>query len=171
MKYKTRKQYRLPYFNYASSGYYFVTICSKDRRKLFGTIANNRTTLSEIGEIIRQAWLYIPTSSPYVTLDEFVIMPDHIHGIILIDNPDESREIKEKAFEVRKKSLSVVIRTLKAATTAKARKILSVETIWHPRFHDRIIRNDAELQRIRKYIQDNPVRWEEDRNMLNTIAK
>ncbi len=95
MKYQIKKQYRLPYYNYASSGYYFVTLCTKNRRQYFSEIKNGSVFLTVIGKMAEQSWLYIPTSSPYVTLDEYVIMPDHIHGIILLDNPNEEMILKK----------------------------------------------------------------------------
>ncbi len=161
MEYKTKKQYRLHHFNYARSGYYFVTICSHHREEIFSTIQDGRVILSDIGEAIERSWKYIPISSPFASLDEFVIMPNHVHGIILIDNPNES-DVAEVKFEMRKRTLSVVMRTFKAAATANARKIRPAIDLWQSRFFDRIIRNDQELQRIRKYILDNPLRWEID---------
>ncbi|MFZ4622478.1 MAG: transposase [Bacteroidota bacterium] len=163
MNYKIKKQYRLPHFNYARSGYYFVTICSCHRKEIFSKIHEGKVVLTEIGDIIDRSWKYIPTSSPFASLDEFVIMPDHVHGIILIDNPNES-DVADIKFEMRKRTLSVVVRTFKAAATANARKIHPAIDLWQPRFFDRIIRNHEELQRIRKYILDNPLRWEVDRN-------
>jgi putative transposase len=163
MKYKTKKQYRLPYYNYARSGYYFVTICSYNKNEIFSSILDGTVVLTDIGKTIERSWEYIPTSSPFASLDEYIIMPDHLHGIILIDNPNEN-DTAEVKFEMRKRTLSVVIRTFKAAATASARKIYPGIDLWQPRFFDRIIRNEHELQRIRKYIVDNPRQWEADRN-------
>ncbi len=163
MKYKNKKQYRLPHFNYARSGYYFVTVCSYHRKELFSSIQNGKVVLSDIGGLIERSWRYIPTSSPFASLDEYVIMPNHLHGIILFDNPDEP-DTAEIKFEMREKTLSVVMRTFKAAATANVRKIYPAIELWQPKFFDRIVRNDQELQRIRKYILDNPLRWEQDKN-------
>lgn len=124
--------------------------------------------LTDVGEAIERSWEYIPTSSPFASLDEFVIMPNHLHGIILIDNPDQS-DVADIRFEMRKRTLSVVMRTFKAAATANARKIHPAIDLWQPRFFDRIIRNEQELQRIRKYIVDNPQQWDEDRNNPQNI--
>ena len=162
MKYQIKKQYRLPHYNYASSGYYFVTLFTKNRRQYFSEIKNSSVFLTAIGKMVERSWLYIPTSSPYVTLDEYVIMPDHIHGIILLDNPNEEMILKKKKFEIRKKSLSLVMRTFKAAVTARAREIHPKIEIWQPRFYDRIIRNERQLHNIRKYIINNPLQWEEE---------
>ena len=162
MKYKSKKQYRLPYYNYASSGYYFVTLVAKNRHKYFSAINDGNVILTDIGEIIKQSWLYIPISSPFVILDEYVIMPNHVHGILLIDNPNEGLELKEKKFEIRKKSLSIVMRTFKASVTARARKEHPDIKLWQSRFYDSIIRNETHLQNVRKYIENNPLQWEEN---------
>jgi len=170
MKYKSKKQYRLPYYNYASSGYYFVTLVAKNRHEYFSIIKDGNIILTDIGKIIKQSWLYIPMSSPFVSLDEYVVMPNHVHGILLIDNPNEDLELKEKKFEIRKNSRSVVMRTFKAATTARARKLNPNIQLWQSRFYDRIIRNEKELQNVRKYIKDNPLQWEEDcKNAVNIM--
>jgi len=164
MKYKAKKQYRLPYYNYASSGYYFVTLCTKNRLKYFGSVQNGSIILSDIGRIVERSWQYIPRSSSFATLDQFVIMPNHLHGIILLDNPYEDRELTEKRFEIRNNSLSVIIRTFKAAVTARVREKHPSLLLWQERYYDRIVRNEKELQIVRNYIMNNPLQWEEDRN-------
>lgn len=169
MEYKIKKQYRLPHFNYARSGYYFVTICSYKRKEIFSIVRDGRVVLTDIGEIIERSWNYITTSSSFASLDEYIIMPNHLHGIILIDNPNES-DTADVKFVMRKRTLSVVVRTFKAAATANARKTYPTINLWQPLFYDRIIRNEQELQRIRKYIIDNPLQWEEDRNNLQNLT-
>jgi len=99
MSYKFRKQYRLPYYNYASSGLYFITICADRRACLFGDVAEEGMRLSPLGDIVVRCWEHIPASSPYASIDAFVVMPNHVHGIIFIDNPDEPREITDMRFE------------------------------------------------------------------------
>jgi REP element-mobilizing transposase RayT len=162
-----KKQYRLPYFNYASSGLYFVTICTHDRKHLFGTIKNGIFEKSRFGLIVEQCWDNIPRSSPYAGTDEFVIMPDHIHGIIEIKNPDEPREMKELRFDPGRRTLSIVVRNFKAAVSIQCREMDAGIIVWQSRFYDRIIRNEGELNRIRKYIQDNPLQWEVDKDDKN----
>jgi putative transposase len=168
MRYKIKKQYRLPYFNYARSGYYFVTICSYRRREIFSSVYKGEVILTDIGRIIQRSWEYIPVSSPFASLDESIIMPNHLHGIIRLDNPDEA-DTADVKFEMRKRTLSVVMRTFKAAVTARARAIYPGIKLWQPLFFDRIVRNEEELLRIRKYIVDNPLQWEKDRNNLENV--
>ncbi len=156
MRYTTHKQIRLPYYNYASSAYYFITICTKNRVPLFGSIVDGIVELSWIGEIVDRCWKYIPTSAPYAIIDASVIMPDHFHGIVYINNPEEKNSISEKAFKPQKRSLSIVIRNFKSAVVAQARKTDPAIVVWQNRFYDHIIRNEQSLQNIRNYIANNP---------------
>lgn len=169
MRRKHSTQYRLPYFNYASSAYYFITICSKNRKNLFGIVKNGIVELSPIGKTIEYHWFRISQLAAYITLDAFQIMPNHLHGILLIDNPDEAAAIDKKLFQPRKNSLSIVIRNFKAAVTANLRLKQPDISIWQPRFFDRIIRNERELHAVRRYIKNNPLQWEQDKNQQDNL--
>lgn len=170
MSFNFRKQYRLPYYNYASSGLYFITICADRHACLFGDVGEAGMRLSPLGDIVVRCWEHIPASSPYASIDAFVVMPNHVHGIVLIDNPDEPREITDMRFEPRKRSLSVVVRNFKAAVSIRARETEPHLVVWQQRFFDRIIRNERELLAVRKYIADNPRRWYDDRNHPDNVA-
>lgn len=85
-----RKSNRLKNFDYSSTGYYFVTICTKNKEEYFGDIVNNKINLNKYGQIAKQCWLNIPKHFPNVLFDEFLIMPNHIHGIIVIRNTNHS---------------------------------------------------------------------------------
>lgn len=93
LQYKLQKQYRMPNYDYSQEGEYFVTICSKDRKKILGKIENEKTTLSDIGKIIRNIWIKIPEQFKNIRLDKWVIMPNHIHGIIIIQRRNFINEI------------------------------------------------------------------------------
>ncbi len=164
MRFKKHRQYRLPYFNYAGSALYFITICCENRNELFGTIKNGVMYKSWIGEIVESCLNRIPLSSSYAFLDSFVIMPDHIHAIIGLDNPDEQLTVPLKKFAPKERSLSIVVRNFKSAVTIYVRRNCPAMNIWQSRFYDRIIRNEKELYAIRKYITDNPKNWSNDRN-------
>lgn len=187
MFYKYEKQYRYKGYNYAENGFYFVTICTKNREIFFGniikTLDNVFVELSKIGKMVKKYWLEIPKHFPFVELDEFIIMPNHIHGIILINknvgtqNVGTRRNAKfcvptdvflreyRNEFGPQSKNLSSIIRGFKIGATKYA-KNNNIIFGWQPRFHDRIIRNDEELNRIRQYIIDNPLKWEIDRNYV-----
>lgn len=116
---------------------YFITICTQNRECYFGAIVDKNMILSEIGTIVQTFWKEIPTHFPFVELGEFVVMPNHMHGIIIINQ-------------------------YKRICTIHSRKI-HADFGWQSRFHDHIIRNDESFQRISEYIQNNPVNWHTDK--------
>lgn len=162
MPFPVRKRYRLPYFNYASSHLSFVTICTDKRIPLFGAVRNGVMRLSREGRMADESWQLIPHLCDYALLDEYVIMPDHIHGIIAIENPNEPRSIPAPVFAVRQRSVSTAVRNFKSAVTTKIRKLHDDPgcIVWQSRFYERIIRSDDALDRIREYIRKNPAAWE-----------
>jgi REP element-mobilizing transposase RayT len=169
---KYQNKYRIPSarlagYDYGSNGMYYVTICTKNRIHCFGEIVNNVETdnypslkSTIIGNIANQYWTEIPKHYPFVILDEFVIMPNHIHGILCFNRPDYD-EWKPNQFGVQSKNLGAVIRGFKS-TTKKYAIDNNIEFDWQPRFHDHIIRNEQSLNNIRKYIIDNPSKWVND---------
>ena len=156
-----RKALRLPSFDYAAAGAYFVTICCHDR-ELF--LADEQTRIA-----IQAAWDAIPLHFERAKLDEFVIMPNHVHGIIwLVDIPNvaESPAVGAQHAEplrpgVRPGSLSALVRSFKSAATSEARRRGFDPNLpfWQRNFYEHVIRNDDELDRIRQYIRLNPLRW------------
>ena len=176
-KYKDKKQYRRKGYDYSQDGYYFVTICAKNREIFFGDIAGEKMILSEIGQIADKFWQEIPIHFPFVKLDEYIVMPNHVHGIIQIDNdttrvgtgqcpvPTVVNNGGSKFGRVTPKSLSSIIGSYKSIVTKTTNlQIPDSGFAWQSLFHDRIIRNENELNCIRQYITDNPLRWELDRN-------
>lgn len=176
-KYRSRS-IRLPNRNYAANGYYFVTICTYKKYCYFGNIVNNKMQLSAIGEIVNEFWLEIPQHSRYTYLDEYIIMPNHIHGIIAIDNPDNpcrdvayyvstpNNDLSQIMSELSPKSgsLSTIIRSYKSSVTRWCKQNNYDNFAWQPRFYEHIIRNDGSLDNIREYIINNPAKWSEDKN-------
>jgi len=172
-----RQTHRLPGFDYGSNGYYYITICTKDRLPYFGKIDNGKMQYAFIGKIVQEYWLNIPEHYPFVSLDEFIIMPNHIHGIIVI-NQDKTTSLGNVAthncasllidahynkFCSQSKNLSAIIRGYKSTVKRYANKN-NIEFNWQPRFYDHIINNIAELFRIREYIKNNLENWNKDRN-------
>jgi len=173
---------RLRGWDYSWNGYYFVTICVKGSECVFGNVENGETVLSRIGEIVNQCWQEIPRHFSFVQLDEFVIMPNHVHGIIIINNNvvetlhatslrhamslHKSNIRDSKSFSnisPKQGSLSSVIRSFKSAVTKLVNNELPHQFFaWQPRFYDRIIRDEKELWNVRNYIRNNPLKWEED---------
>ena len=168
------KSIRLKDFNYASNGAYYVTICTKDRKHYFGEIVNGEMKLSGIGVITKQCWSEIPQHFNNVRLDEFVIMPNHVHGIIIIDtnNNDITNHCRRDVacnvstimynISPKSKSLSTTIRSFKSAVSNRCNKNGYHHFTWQPRFYEHVVRNEKELYFIRNYIKNNPWQWEFD---------
>lgn len=144
-----RKRTRLQEYDYSQFGYYFVTICIKNRKEFFSRIENSTVVLTKFGNIIDEILSNIPTYYN-VEIDYYVIMPDHIHLIIILD-----KDKNKKNF-----SLSDVMGKFKSFSCKKIREILEDDEKfeWQKSFYERIIRNEKELYQIRKYIQENPLR-------------
>ena len=151
-----RRSIRLPYYDYAQGGGYFLTICTHERRMLF---ENDR-----IAAIVTAAWEDLPNHHPNVELDEFVIMPNHVHGILILrpadDRAQQAAPLQGIAPAVAPGSLSVVVRSFKARVTRDVRAAApEIGEIWQRNYHEHVIRNEAGLRRIRHYTHDNPARW------------
>ena len=153
-----RRSLRLKGYDYTQAGAYFVTLVVRDRSCLFGEIANGEVQLNEIGMLVADRWEWLATQYTYVTLDEYVIMPNHFHGIIVIDTTTTTMPSNRKplgrlvgAFK------TVMTKQFNLAHGTKGRPI------WQRNYYERIIRDENELARIRKYILDNPARWSLDR--------
>jgi len=161
---------RLKNWDYSSPGYYFVTICTKNKEKCFGDVVNGELNLSRLGKVASKYWQEIPHHFPQVKLDAFVVMPNHIHGVIIIENDDRIVETQNFAslqeFQLNKfgpqfKNLASIIRGYKIGVK-KWSTINNIPFAWQERFYDHIIRSEDDLSDIREYIVDNPLNWEKD---------
>lgn len=191
MKQKTdflnRKPIRLREFDYSEPGDYFVTICVDDRSCLFGEIENFEMVLNEAGKMIGEWWLELKNKFPNTYLDEFIIMPNHIHAILtILCEEDDSSSVGEPLCGLPDSgrprraapTISEMIDWFKTMTTNQY--INGVKTrswkpfnkrIWQRSFHDHIIRNDDDLEEIRTYIISNPAMWDRDRNNPKNLGK
>jgi len=160
---------RLKHWDYSNDGYYFVTICTKDRINYFGQIKNDEMILNKYGEIIKRCWQKIPNHFLNTKLDEYIVMPNHIHGIIIINNHkcrDVACNVSTMAkISPKSNSLSTIVRSFKSACAKRIHEY-DLAFAWQARFYDRIIRNERELYNVRKYIKNNPQKWGLDRNNL-----
>ena len=159
---------RLKNWDYSSDGAYFITIMTKKRECFWGEINSGKMILNDLGKIIQHYWDEIPQHFPFIKLDEMIVMPNHIHGILMIETPKlDVSTINNTNNQKQWKpgTIGVVINQFKRICTINSRKI-NPDFGWQSRFHDHIIRNKNELNRIRKYIKDNPQMWERDRNNL-----
>lgn len=151
MERPNRKRLRLEDFDYAGNGYYFVTICTKNRQNYFIQRVGNGHARSGAGRIAERNLLAIPQHFPHVKVDKYVVMPNHIHAILVIEGAGSERACPFP-------TLSTVVGSYKSSVSRDAGF-----PIWQKSFYDHVIRNETDYQMIWQYIENNPLKWELDR--------
>jgi putative transposase len=174
-------KYRIPSARWAAWDYgcnaaYFVTICTAQGACDFGQVFDGMVCLTPLGQAAVDCWAEIPAHFPFVIADEFVVMPNHVHGIIVINNPDiaETQNVETQNFASlhaqpqpgnqfgpQSRNLASIVRGYKVGVTKYAR-LHSISFAWQARYHDHVIRNATEYKRIHAYILENPQTWAED---------
>lgn len=172
-----RKSIRLKNYNYQQAGLYFITICVKDRQCLLGSIYDDNMLLSHLGFVARDCWQKIPYYYPQVVLHDFVIMPNHLHGIIEIVNNEysliwQNQNTAGNRPKGTSQTIGAMVRGFKAGVTSWARKHTEYFDIWQRNYHEHIIRHEQSYLQICEYIQNNPILWKQDcfyqdENMIN----
>ena len=184
-----RRSIRLKQYDYAHAGAYFVTVVTQNRICSFGDVVNGEMRTNEFGEIVARTWNDLPNHNPHVILDAFVVMPNHVHGIIVIvddlfvgagSKPAQSTTVQSGSetapaigkTTARRHGLQEIVRQFK---TFSARRINAVrgtpgETVWQRNYYEHIIRNEPALHRIREYIRNNPVQWHLDRENVHATG-
>jgi REP element-mobilizing transposase RayT len=156
-----RKSIRLKGYDYSQDGAYFLTICTRNKELYF-------EVYSELKEILRRHWVKLPERFPYLILDEFIIMPNHIHGIIIVGATPAVAQT-DWAGARPAPTVGEIVGTFKSLcvndwlTYIKENKINAVGKFWQRNYYEHIIRNEEELAKIREYIQNNPLKWSLDR--------
>lgn len=160
-----RRSIRLKGFNYASPGAYFVTICTHGRERLFGQIKGGAPALSPHGQVVAETWRRIPRHFAHVQVDAFVVMPDHIHGIVVIRERLACARLESggRPKGTAPGSLPAIVQNFKAVS---ARRINGLRgspgrRVWQEDYYEHIVRDEAALAAIRQYIENNPRRWRE----------
>jgi len=191
-KIRHRKAIRLQCYDYSQEGAYFVTLCAHDQCHLFGEIQNQQMILNDFGYIVKEEWQISSTIRKEIEIDEFIIMANHIHGIVIIKNHVGAHgraPLREKALDRvlendwahngasenewahsraplrrKPKSLGSFIAGFKSLTTSRINSIRNSPGIpvWQRNYYEHIIRDDFDLCRIREYIQNNPLIWDND---------
>lgn len=162
-----RHSIRLQNYDYSRPGTYYVTICARDRRCLFGYLEEGRMYLNKVSQFVVACWNEIPDHFPHAQMDAFVVMPNHVHGIIEILDSVGARHavpLPRSFGKPRSGSLSTIIGSFKAAVTKRTNSIRNTpgDHVWQRNYYERIIRNHKELEQARQYIEENPTRWAED---------
>ena len=150
---------RLPHWDYRAAAWYFVTICTRDGRHFLGDVVEGEMRPSSAGRIVQQEWLKTGEQRPNVTLDAFIVMPNHVHGVIVLagQSAETPRRSVSTPSRLQANSLGSIIGQFKGACTSLR------DFGWQRRFYDHIIRNQQSLRKIREYIQNNPLKWELDK--------
>lgn len=172
-----RRSVRLKDYDYSQDGAYFVTVCVQNRVCLFGEIVDGVMCLNDAGKMVEQWWMELNNKFPDIETDTFTVMPNHFHGIIMIvgaalcGRPDftEGNQDKEGQPHRVAPTLGTIMDWFKTMTTNEYIRHVKQDNwlpfpgkLWQRNYHERIIRNDEELNRTREYIMFNPARWAED---------
>jgi len=182
---------RFQNWDYGSDAAYFITTCTYDRKHFFGEIKNGKMQVSPVGAIAHVLWFEIKNHAKHIELGEFVVMPNHVHGILILNGNDRgnvngrdvangkdvacgrdvacnvptetetTKNEKMSAISPKSNTISSIIRSYKSAVTKYCNR-LELPFAWQPRYHDHIISNDESFHRISEYIKNNPAYWEED---------
>ena len=171
-----RRSIRLKGYDYTRPGAYFITLVTHQRANLFGEILNGEMQLSPMGQIAGEHWQDIPELFPHTVLGAYVIMPNHVHGIIIINDlgwdttmscPNQDPPHTQEQFQKPVTgSIPTIIRSYKASVTYRIQKELNSTGIWQRNYYEHIIRDDGEYNRIHLYIEANVRKWEIDHTDL-----
>jgi putative transposase len=195
-----RRSIRLRGYDYSRAGAYFVTICTKNRECLFGDVADGEMRMNDDGRMVQSAWEALPERYPGVGIDAWIVMPNHVHGIIILTpvvgagpraRPKPCARPTPRAVTGQPQgvggqpqgvaptySLPDVVHRLKSLTTTHYRQgVLKMGwrpfagTVWQRNYYERVIRDADEMNRIREYIATNPAHWAEDENNPSRVKK
>ncbi len=164
-----RRSLRLKDYDYTHAGAYFVTICTQSRTCLFGTVVDGQIQLNDAGHVVHRTWGELPNRFSHVDVDAFIVMPNHIHGIILVGaqfiaprGPQNYRHDKRAGAINRAPTLGEIVRAYKAVSARKIRQQVNPAFAWQRNYYEHVIRSEESLNRIRQYIRDNPAQWQFD---------
>lgn len=170
-----RRSLRLKGHDYAEAGAYFVTVCTQGRTWMFGEVVGDSVVLNDAGRSVQDVWNGLPSRFPTIALDAFVVMPNHVHGIVVIRDSDEGAASSAPtphdgvpgpvgAGLALPDRLGDIVRAFKSLSAITVNRLLSRsgQPLWQRNYYERVIRSDAELDRVRAYIANNPARWATD---------
>ena len=165
MSYKVKKQFRLKDYDYSQHGAYFITICTKNRVTFFGDVKKGKMILNGIGNFADKQWQDIEKKYSNAILDEYKVMPNHVHVLIILDTPENApRRVPTGISPLKKNSISSIVNHFKGNVKKWCKDSFYDSFAWQPRFYDRIVRSEKELEKIRDYIFYNPLKWEYEKD-------
>ena len=163
-----RRSVRIKGYDYSQAGLYFITICTQNRAHLFGEIENGVMILNDAGRFAERCWLVIPEHYPEEELHEYVIMPNHVHGIVGVQNVRvqnfEPLHLRQNQYQkIIPRSIGAIVRGFKIGITKWFQQNTTIHTAWQRNFYEHIIRDEKSHLNISEYIINNPMIWREDR--------
>ncbi|HHT9125118.1 MAG TPA: transposase [Candidatus Brocadiia bacterium] len=168
-----RRSIRLKGYDYTQPWAYFVTVCTYQWKCLFGEVVDGKIRLNEYGQIVKECWEWLSHQYSYVKAEEYVVMPNHLHGIILITDDCRGGSRTAPTGIIKRKPLGRLIGAFKTVSSKHINKIhyISGSSIWQRNYYEHIIRNENELNLIREYIINNPAQWADDENNPNNFTQ
>jgi putative transposase len=160
-----RRSLRLRNHDYTGAATYFVTVCSYQQIRLFGQVVDSTVRLNDFGIVVETCWRSIPDHFPNAELDNWVTMPNHLHGILMVTLGSSITAHASSSVTGRKRgSLGVIVGSFKSAVTKRINEMRGTPGahVWQRNYHEHIVRDDADLNRIREYIKDNARCWADD---------
>jgi len=162
---RRRKRLRLREYDYSSVGMYFVTVCVRNHICLFGRVVEGVMRLNRLGAVVETAWYELRNHYPHVHLESFVVMPNHVHGIIALTDRTNSQ-----AESIKRHPLSEIVRAFKTFSSRQINELRNKkEPVWQRNYYEHVIRNEESLNQICEYIETNPQRWQFDRENPNAV--
>ena len=172
-----RRSIRLAGYDYSQVGAYFVTLCAFRHQSVFGEVADHQIRLNELGRIVEETWMTLPNHYDFIVLDAFVVMPNHVHGVVvLIEDQDRAwaamqspyveAGLKPAPTKAKRHGLPEIVRGFKTFSARRINESRGTRgrTVWQRNYYERVIRDERELSRIREYIVQSPQNWETDKD-------
>ncbi len=171
-----RRSIRLQQYDYAQAGAYFVTICIYEHACLLGDIINGEMRMNAAGQLVADTWTHLPVRFPCIELDAFVVMPNHLHGVLVLSDPpatvgaglalpNNASDFKKQGTPRSAPTLADVVGAFKSISAIACNRLLNRSgcPFWQRNYYEHVIRHEKDLERIREYIENNPGRWAEDK--------
>ena len=169
-----RRSIRLHSYDYSQAGAYFITLCTQKRECLFGDVVGDAMRLNDVGHRVQNVWDALPQHYSRVELDSFVVMPNHIHGIVVLNDAGAQfiAPNNDDGAMNRAPTIGEIIRAFKARCTHSVNQLRGTKglSIWQRNYYEHIIRNESSLKEIREYIANNPAQWANDRENPGVVA-
>jgi putative transposase len=158
--YPQRRHVRLRDYDYSQAGGYYVTICTANRRHLFGSITDAAMHPNAVGRVVEEEWLRLAERWKSVEIDAYVVMPNHFHGVLILLDGDKQNAVGR----VKRPSLSMLVNQFKSRVTKRVANLGATSTeVWQRGFFDHVIRDERDLLEKRSYIENNPAKWQDDK--------